>query len=93
MFLTYVGTAALGCPGERSSPVAGRSTFPTWNPIAGIGGKIIRVIRHRHYNRSPAELSLRQTAEGGCPYMSIKCRRLFIAGSFRICNGMTSRIL
>ncbi len=27
----HVGTAALGCPGERSSPVSSATQFPTWD--------------------------------------------------------------
>ena len=64
-----MGTAALGCPGERSSPAAGSTTTPDLG----------HSFRRKAETSSPTSVpilkskscraSLRWTAEGGCPHI------------------------
>jgi hypothetical protein len=73
---SHVGTAALGCPAERSS--AGwdccRVSLPTAGLFRWIAGRSNRTI---HVMRKNRRVALARTAEGGCPHVVIAtCRRL-----------------
>ena len=63
-----MGTAALGCPGERHLAGVSSPAFPLWNP------GLIYLVQRPIPPTIPSRLresgaSLRWTAEGGCPHI------------------------
>jgi excinuclease ABC subunit C len=66
----HVGTAAIGCPGERSSPFSPATEFPSWNLFFPTSRKCLNSQQRQTYNQNQRS-SAPRTAEGGCPHINL----------------------